>query len=286
MARKFSSRNRVFLCGDSAHTHSSGAAQGLNTGVHDAVNLSWKLALELRGLCIPQVIETYNDERQSAVTRLLNYDKDISLLMTNKWPSWYTGDRNADPNIVLGKILDESSPFNTGLGISYSQNILNQISSSSSSATAATTDAIPGHRVPDTQLIMPCTYQPVRLHRVTHNICKFWVIIFAGSVGPTILTSLKNLAAYLLANPAFASHEAIAWLTIPALVGCSSYEALGLDPFGDTYYDPEGSAHVRYGIEQDIGGIVVTRPDGLVAFRCAIDGEEVSSYFSRFLYGI
>ena len=39
MARSFSDARRIFLAGDAAHTHSSGAAQGLNTGIHDAVNL-------------------------------------------------------------------------------------------------------------------------------------------------------------------------------------------------------------------------------------------------------
>jgi 2-polyprenyl-6-methoxyphenol hydroxylase-like FAD-dependent oxidoreductase len=38
-----------FLCGDAAHVHSPAGGQGMNTGVQDAANLAWKIALALRG---------------------------------------------------------------------------------------------------------------------------------------------------------------------------------------------------------------------------------------------
>ena len=44
---------RVFLAGDAAHIHSPAGAQGMNTGIQDAVNLGWKLAHTLRGLANP-----------------------------------------------------------------------------------------------------------------------------------------------------------------------------------------------------------------------------------------
>ncbi|MFG3504833.1 FAD-dependent oxidoreductase [Streptomyces sp. NPDC047821] len=40
---------RVFLAGDAAHVHSPAGGQGLNTGLQDAANLSWKLVSVLRG---------------------------------------------------------------------------------------------------------------------------------------------------------------------------------------------------------------------------------------------
>ena len=42
---------RVFLAGDAAHVHSPAGGQGMNTGMHDAFNLAWKLSLVSRGLC-------------------------------------------------------------------------------------------------------------------------------------------------------------------------------------------------------------------------------------------
>ena len=41
---------RVFLAGDAAHVHSPAGAQGMNTGIQDACNLAWKLALVVRGI--------------------------------------------------------------------------------------------------------------------------------------------------------------------------------------------------------------------------------------------
>ena len=40
---------RVFLAGDAAHVHSPAGAQGMNTGIQDAWNLGWKLALVAQG---------------------------------------------------------------------------------------------------------------------------------------------------------------------------------------------------------------------------------------------
>src|SRR5205823_5699719 len=42
-------QQRVFLAGDAAHIHSPAGGQGMNTGIQDAFNLAWKLALVVRG---------------------------------------------------------------------------------------------------------------------------------------------------------------------------------------------------------------------------------------------
>ena len=49
VAERFQERERVLIAGDAAHTHSSGSTQGMNTGVQDAANLSWKLSGALKG---------------------------------------------------------------------------------------------------------------------------------------------------------------------------------------------------------------------------------------------
>ncbi|WP_328872474.1 FAD-dependent monooxygenase [Streptomyces sp. NBC_00287] len=54
---------RVFLAGDAAHIHSPAGGQGLNTGVTDAHNLAWKLALVHRGAAAPGLLDSYGSER-------------------------------------------------------------------------------------------------------------------------------------------------------------------------------------------------------------------------------
>ena len=60
---------RVFLAGDAAHIHSPAGGQGMNTGMQDACNLAWKLALICRGLAAQEpLLDSYSTER-SAVGR-------------------------------------------------------------------------------------------------------------------------------------------------------------------------------------------------------------------------
>ena len=62
---------RVFLAGDAAHVHSPAGGQGMNTGMHDAFNLAWKLSLASRGLCAAEpLLASYSPER-SAVAKLV-----------------------------------------------------------------------------------------------------------------------------------------------------------------------------------------------------------------------
>jgi 2-polyprenyl-6-methoxyphenol hydroxylase-like FAD-dependent oxidoreductase len=54
---------RVLIAGDAAHIHSPAGGQGLNTGLHDAFNLGWKLALVAQGQASPALLDTYQAER-------------------------------------------------------------------------------------------------------------------------------------------------------------------------------------------------------------------------------
>jgi FAD binding domain/Aromatic-ring hydroxylase, C-terminal len=54
---------RVFLAGDAAHVHSPAGAQGMNTGIQDAWNLGWKLALVDGGVADEALLDSYEAER-------------------------------------------------------------------------------------------------------------------------------------------------------------------------------------------------------------------------------
>ncbi|HEX2566262.1 MAG TPA: FAD-dependent monooxygenase [Burkholderiales bacterium] len=57
---------RVLFAGDAAHEHSPFGARGGNSGVQDANNLAWKLALVVRGQARPELLDTYHEERHFA----------------------------------------------------------------------------------------------------------------------------------------------------------------------------------------------------------------------------
>jgi 2-polyprenyl-6-methoxyphenol hydroxylase-like FAD-dependent oxidoreductase len=64
-------QGRAFLLGDAAHIHSPVGAQGMNTGIGDAVNLAWKLAAVVNGRANPSLLDTYEPERIAFARRLV-----------------------------------------------------------------------------------------------------------------------------------------------------------------------------------------------------------------------
>ncbi|CDY75957.1 monooxygenase, FAD-binding [Caballeronia glathei] len=55
--------DRIFLAGDAAHVHSPAGAQGMNTGIQEALNLGWKIARMLAGGASERLLDTYHIER-------------------------------------------------------------------------------------------------------------------------------------------------------------------------------------------------------------------------------
>lgn len=70
----------VFLVGDAAHIHSVIGAQGMNTGIQDAMNLGWKLAEVVRGSAGPSLLDTYAVERVPVAERLVKGTRRITQL--------------------------------------------------------------------------------------------------------------------------------------------------------------------------------------------------------------
>lgn len=281
IARKFFTKDAVFLAGDACHTHSSGAAQGMNTGMHDAVNLSWKLSLVVRGLAKPILLDTYESERLPNVQKLINYDKDISRLMTMQLPLGWRGDPQADPNEILGQVMAEASSFTSGLSIAYESNVVNVQGSYT-----LPTPIMHGQRGPDVLFSKPGTFEATMLHSQTLNNAKFFIVVFAGVPKHTspLITSLSTA----VETSKLADHAVISWLTIVGETGPSAFELLGgTMPFGRVFYDKSHVAHCRYGVDVTKGGVVVLRPDGWIGTMAELRGgtiQELEQYFGRFLY--
>ena len=72
--------DRVFLAGDAAHVHSPAGGQGMNTGIQDAVNLTWKIAAVLRGTSPATLLDTYDTERRPNAAALLAFTAQLTAL--------------------------------------------------------------------------------------------------------------------------------------------------------------------------------------------------------------
>ncbi|MFI5773799.1 FAD-dependent monooxygenase [Streptomyces sp. NPDC051658] len=80
LARTFRT-GRVFLVGDAAHVHFPIGGQGLSTGVLDALNLGWKLALAVHGSADAGLLDTYDLERRPVARRVIDQTQAQLALM-------------------------------------------------------------------------------------------------------------------------------------------------------------------------------------------------------------
>ncbi|KAI1081996.1 FAD binding domain-containing protein [Whalleya microplaca] len=284
VAATFFAHDCVFLAGDACHTHSSGAAQGMNTGIHDAVNLTWKLRQVLCGRAKAGILDTYQAERRPNVQRLIQYDKDISRLMTGRFPENWQGDPNADVHEVLGRLMGEAGAFNSGLGIFYelqADNPLNMLGSFSGSQELVK----PGMRAPDVSLLRPGTFEATRLIRELPNSARFGVLVFSAdreqALPETTYDGLKNSRVL----QSLADTGCLTFMTVIPTQVSSAYEFLGHEPLGRVYFDTaDKAAYRRFGIQPAGGAVVVLRPDGWIGTMVALRAEaglELEVYFRR-----
>jgi 2-polyprenyl-6-methoxyphenol hydroxylase-like FAD-dependent oxidoreductase len=95
-------KGRVFLLGDAAHIHSPAGGQGMNTGMQDAFNLAWKLALVCRGTCPPDpLLDSYSAERSAIGDEVLQDAGRLTAVAVVHNPVAQVV-RNATARLVLG----------------------------------------------------------------------------------------------------------------------------------------------------------------------------------------
>lgn len=77
---------RVLLAGDAAHLNSPVGGQGMNSGIHDAQNLAWKLARALAGGDEEALLQSYEQERRPVVVHNVERTTDLlTRLVTLPW---------------------------------------------------------------------------------------------------------------------------------------------------------------------------------------------------------
>ncbi|TMD74895.1 MAG: hypothetical protein E6I97_14850 [Chloroflexi bacterium] len=92
IAQNFS-KGRVFLLGDAAHMMPPFGGQGLNSGLRDAHNLCWKLAMVLYGLASDGLLDTYHEERHRHVAQMIRFSSFLgSIVMSTNKPAAYCRD--------------------------------------------------------------------------------------------------------------------------------------------------------------------------------------------------
>ncbi|EAQ93244.1 hypothetical protein CHGG_01479 [Chaetomium globosum CBS 148.51] len=104
---------RAFIAGDASHTHSPKSAQGMNTSMHDAWNLCWKLNLAIRGLAKPVLLQSYESERRKIALDLVNFDYEHAIRVAK-----------GDP-VALSENFRTNTRLISGVGADYGENAIN-----------------------------------------------------------------------------------------------------------------------------------------------------------------
>ena len=119
------SRGPVFLAGDAAHIHSPAGGQGMNTGMQDAFNLSWKLAMVIRGVAKPSLLDSYSVERSAVGEVVLRNAGRLTRVAIMRNPIGQAV-RNFAARFVLGlsQVQHRMSETLTELDIAYPESPL------------------------------------------------------------------------------------------------------------------------------------------------------------------
>jgi 2-polyprenyl-6-methoxyphenol hydroxylase-like FAD-dependent oxidoreductase len=91
-------KGNIFLAGDAAHIHSPAGGQGMNTGLQDAYNLCWKLAMVIKNRADEKLLTTYNEERLPFARWLLKFTDRFFGIMTSS-------------NIIISWVRNNILPF-------------------------------------------------------------------------------------------------------------------------------------------------------------------------------
>jgi phenol 2-monooxygenase (NADPH) len=137
------------------------------------------------------------------------------------------------------------------------------------------------------QLQKPGTFETTRLHEVTLNVSRFYVVVFAGEPEQTS-TSFLAFSNAVESSKLFGNARLpVTWVAVPGNSGPSAFELLGGTPLGRVYFDQKQTAHARYGIDVKKGAVVVLRPDGWIGTATVLGSEavkELEIYISNFLF--
>ena len=252
-------RNRVFLAGDAAHVQSPMGAQGMNTGIGDAFNLGWKLALYLQGCGDGRLLDSYEQERRPVARQMLTSVDMLSRgTLARSRPVRYVRDRllrfagrYAEPG---RRLLRRASQ----LDIQYRGSPL----TGQAGPVARRRDGpCPGDRMPDARLEALASRASARLHQWLRP-GRFVLVV---QLDEKAREHGNVLAVHALANRLDQDHggEVLMEVVIPEQLP-QEYRDLAAGDFPGLWRDRHGDFRAHCGASDQLW---LLRPDGHLAWR-------------------
>ncbi|KAK1829257.1 putative monooxygenase [Podospora conica] len=211
IADKYTLDHRVFLGGDSCHTHSPKAGQGMNTAFLDALNLAWKIHAVEGGFAQRKLLETYEPERKEVAETLLSFDNKYAKLFSQRPPAAAdvqaaTSSAAPEEENAFVKTFKESCSFTSGYGVFYHANDVNWSPSHPAQSPAflpPTQRVEPGRLLPNATVTRVTDANVVHLEQEVPLNGSFRLFVFAGTGAAASQQALADLAAGMARKNSF-----------------------------------------------------------------------------------
>jgi 2-polyprenyl-6-methoxyphenol hydroxylase-like FAD-dependent oxidoreductase len=266
-------RGRVMLAGDAAHIHSPAGGQGMNTGMQDAFNLAWKLALADRGQGQAEpLLDSYSRERSVVGDQVLRGAERVTTIATLRNPVTQHI-RNHIAAIVssFGFVQDKFKNAICELSINYRQGPLSAEDwSGHKSAVAA------GDRLPDVPLSSAKDGSATTLFKATHG-TRHNLLLFAVSGDAQAFSQLAKIADET--RNAFPDIFSVHVILPP---GGKTAPTAAAPANASVWIDTAGRLYQQLGVTER--ALLVVRPDGYIGYRAQpADGQKLAQYLQRYL---
>ncbi|ROV97985.1 hypothetical protein VMCG_07040 [Cytospora schulzeri] len=313
---------RVFLVGDACHTHSPKLGQGMNVSMADSFNLAWKLTHAVTGTAADpkRLLKSYASERRLIAQQLIDLDRRWFSIQ------WADSERKKQPGYQdeCVKLYQDVSGFTSGCGIEYGESVVvvgpdyKNTDSSSTLPVIRGTVENDGGLTPNSGMVKQgrrlLNISMMRLadgcqwdihDSLVPDGAGFKILVFCGRDvlhrGSRSAQALQVVLDQVM--PRFSSALLDTYVVAPEMVyppngpsaqlfSLAEYEVWTFLPavmkreaemktlcLAKTGYD-------TYGVDLDMGAVIVVRPDGIVGLVEALNPQIVGSRLREFLGGL
>ncbi len=281
-------QGRIFLAGDAAHIHSPVGGQGLNTGIQDAYNLMWKLALFHKGHASAELLDSYEAERHAVAEDTIKTVRRATTMMTLRH-TVSQGLRNQLAEVLMSTdMVKNRMGHSVGmLNLDYENSpIVAEDLPATGFLSQIARRVMPGARYdfsdgPDAGDLAPSVEvagadgASIRLLDVMRG-PQHTLLLFVGADG----SGQTDAWLAAIADLRQRYHATIVPVVIERDTTAIRSRAADFD--GMVVCDSDEKAHRRYGAHAPC--LYLVRPDKYIAYRCQpVDFERLRAYLDRVL---
>jgi len=268
-------RGRVFLAGDAAHIHSPAGGQGMNTGMQDAYNLAWKLALKQQGKA--DILDSYSPERHAVGKHVLEMTDRMTRVITMKNPV-VTAIRNtmapfiASFGVVQHKVAESLEEVDVHYrGSPWVDNHLSA-EAPEHSRTPFQHGPRAGDRAPNATVTRLDSGEPVKIFDLFRG-PRFTLLLFVqANASPGEVREALSIESQCQARLGD-------WVKTAIISDRQAPEMLRSQE--NVHLDARLSAHQAYGVSK-AQALYLVRPDGYIGFRSTpLSAEALAAYLAK-----